>query len=147
MSDSSRSPDEAVVRVLREQGEGHARLDEITLRLRQASDMESLASALDELSTELEEHFAHEEHPQGIFALLGTRAPAQRAQLEVLLGEHTDILENARSLVQLARVGEADPGRIGQDTGRLLRLIKDHERRESAAADDVLLQGRKPPKS
>jgi hypothetical protein len=147
MSDSSRSPDEEVLRVRQEQEKDHARMDEITLRLRQASDLVSLAAALDELSTELEEHFAQEERPQGIFALLGTRAPAQRVQFESLLDEHADLLERARSLVERARVGGADEERIGQDTGRLLRLIREHEHRENAAADDVLRQGMKRPKS
>ena len=140
MSDSSRSPDEEVLRVRQEQEKDHARLDEITLRLRQASDLVSLAAALDELSTELEEHFAQEERPQGIFALLGTHAPAQRVRFESLLDEHADLLERAR-------VGGADEERIGQDTGRLLRLIREHEHRENAAADDVLRQGKKRPQS
>jgi hypothetical protein len=147
MSDSSRSPDEEVLRVRQEQEKDHARLDEITLRLRQASDLVSLAAALDELSTELEEHFAQEERPQGIFALLGTRAPAQRVRFESLLDEHADLLESARSLVERARVGGADEERIGQDTGRLLRLIKEHEHRENAAAADVFHRGKRRPKS
>ena len=118
--------------------EDHARLHEITRRIRQTHDLGALVEALDDLNDALVEHFAHEEHPQGLYAVLGTRAPEVRQKFAAVLAEHARILENVQSLVLKARRPEGDHRSLAEQAALLSHLLGDHEMRESQVARAIL---------
>ncbi len=128
--------DEAAAHIERTQYEDHERLEQITQRLRQAHDLETIAGALDELDTALAEHFAREESPQGLYAMLGIRAPERRAQIEALLEEHERIIANVRTLAQ--RSSFSDRSGLAEEASRLAGHLEDHEKRENALTESAL---------
>ncbi|HET6412016.1 MAG TPA: isocitrate lyase [Anaeromyxobacter sp.] len=111
--------------------EDHRRLELLTRRLTRSGDATSLASALEDLSRTLREHFAYEEHATGLFGLVGTRDPGLGTELEALVKEHRDILRTVSGLVELAK---APPGTTSGDlaslAGALAARIAEHESRE-----------------
>jgi isocitrate lyase len=118
--------------------EDHERLHQITRRLRQTHDLGELAEALDQLNEALVEHFAREEHPQGLYAVLGTRAPEVRRKFAAILAEHARILENVQSLVLKARGAEGDHRSLSEQAALLAHVLGDHEKRESQVARAIL---------
>ena len=118
--------------------EDHERLHEITRRIRQTHDLGVLAEALDDLNEALVEHFAHEEHPQGLYAVLGTRAPEVRQKVAAILAEHARILDNVQSLVLKARRPEGEHRSLAEQAALLANLLGDHEKRENQVARAVL---------
>jgi len=116
----------------------HERLHDISRRVRQTKDLPSLAAALEELNGALVEHFAHEEHPQGLFAILGTRAPADRQRFAEILAEHESILANARELLDQARKGRGEHAGLAAQAAMLARILGDHERRETQVTQAIL---------
>ncbi|HEU4382547.1 MAG TPA: isocitrate lyase [Anaeromyxobacteraceae bacterium] len=118
--------------------EDHDRLHQITRRIRQTHDLGQLADALDELNAALVEHFAHEEHPQGLYGILGSRAPEVRRKFAAILAEHARILENVQSLVLRARAAEGDHRTLSEQAALLAHLLGDHEMRESQVARALL---------
>jgi isocitrate lyase len=129
---------ETVGRAQRVIDEDHQRLSEIARRLRQTHDLGQLAEALDDLNGALREHFAREEHPQGLYALLGARAPEVRRKLAAILAEHARILANAQELVLEARRPEGDHRSLSEQAARLAQLLGDHESREGQVAETAL---------
>jgi malate synthase len=132
----SGAEDEAVARAERIQHEDHERLERITYRLRQAHDLETVAQALEELDIALSDHFAREEGPQGLYGVLGMRAPQRREQIEALLAEHERLIANVRALTQRAR--RADRTGLAEEASRLAGRVEDHEKRENALAESAL---------
>ncbi len=118
--------------------EDHQTLHQITRRLRQTHDLSELAVALDDLNAALVEHFAREEHPQGLYALLGARAPEVRRKLAAILAEHARILENVQSLVLRARGPDGDHHSLSEQAALLAHLLGDHEMRESQVTRTLL---------
>ncbi|HEY6105977.1 MAG TPA: hemerythrin domain-containing protein, partial [Anaeromyxobacteraceae bacterium] len=118
--------------------EEHERLHEITRRIRRTHDLGALAEALDDLNGALVEHFAHEEHPQGLYALLGVGAPENRKKFAAILAEHARILENVQSLVLKARRSDGDHRSLAEQAALLAHLLGDHERRENLVARAIL---------
>ncbi len=118
--------------------EDHDRLHQITRRIRQTHDLSELADTLDELNAALVEHFAHEEHPQGLYAVLGTHAPEARRKFAAILAEHARILENVQSLVLKARGAGGDHGSIAEQAALLAHILGDHEARENQVARAIL---------
>ncbi len=113
--------------------EEHDRLHGIARRLRRTSDLGALAGALDELSQALAEHFAREEHPRGLHALLGAGAPEVRRTLADIAAEHPRILASARELAARARRPEGDHRALSDQAALLAQFISDHEERETRA--------------
>ncbi|HYQ82182.1 MAG TPA: hemerythrin domain-containing protein, partial [Anaeromyxobacteraceae bacterium] len=124
--------------------EDHDRLHGITRRIRQTHDFSELADALDELNAALVDHFAREEHPQGLYAVLGTRGPELRRKFAAILAEHARILENVQSLVLRARGAGGDHGSIAEQAALLAHLLGDHEARESQVTRAILAPAAEP---
>jgi hemerythrin len=131
-------PGDTVRRAQRIIDEDHARLHEITRRIKQSKDLAALAEALDDLNQTLVEHFAHEEHPQGLFAILGTKAPSERQKFSEILAEHESILENVRELLAQARSGKAAHAGLAAQAAMLGNILGDHERRESQVTAAIM---------
>jgi malate synthase len=124
---------QAIAQVTRVLEEDHARVEELAARLRDAKDVAGIASALEELSQALREHFAHEEHAKGFYGVLAARSPETHTQLEDLVREHRRILDELGELLQRAK---SPAGQTAQElTGRagaLFSTLMAHEKREIA---------------
>jgi len=119
----------AAAQVSRAIQEDHVRLDDLVARLKGARDIHALGAALEELSTMLTEHFAHEEHAKGFYGLLGARSPEYRAELLRMIEEHQQILKAITSLQERSK-GPSTSRDLEPATGSLLAQIESHERRE-----------------
>jgi hemerythrin len=131
--------EDSVERAQRVLDQDHERLHPIGWRIQQsASDGKALAAALEELNSALIEHFAHEESPQGLLALLGTNASAERQAFAEILAEHRSILANAQELLSQARAGTGSPAGLAAQATMLTRFLGDHEEREKQVTTAVL---------
>ena len=117
----------------------HERLYPIDWRIQQSgSDGKALAAALEELNSALVEHFAHEEDPQGLLAILGPDAPAERQAFAEILAEHESILANVQELRSQARAGVTSPAGLAAQATMLARILGDHEQREKQVTKAIL---------
>jgi hypothetical protein len=115
------------------------RLHPIGWRIQQsASDGTALAAALEELHSALTEHFAHEESPQGLLAITGAGAAAERQALSEILAEHESILANVQELLSQARAGTTSPAGLAAQATMLTRILGDHEEREKQVTKEIL---------
>ncbi|HVP69575.1 MAG TPA: malate synthase A [Anaeromyxobacteraceae bacterium] len=131
-------PSDTVQRAQRLLDEDHAKLHEIGRRIRQSKEMPTLVRALEDLNATLVEHFAREEHPQGLFAILGTKAPVERQKFAEILAEHESILANVRELLDQAREGKGEHAGLAAQAAMLSRILGDHEKRESEVTQAIL---------
>ena len=130
---------DSVERAQRVLDQDHERLHPIGWRIQEsASDGKALTAALEELHSALTEHFAHEESPQGLLALLGTNASAERQAFAEILAEHRSILANAQELLSQARAGTGSPAVVAAQATMLTRFLGDHEEREKQVTTAVL---------
>jgi hemerythrin len=117
----------------------HERLHPIGWRIQQsASDGKALAAALAELNSALIEHFAHEESPKGLLAILGANASAERQAFAEILAEHESILANVQELLAQARAGTTSPAGLSARATMLTRFLGDHEHREGQVTAAIL---------
>jgi isocitrate lyase len=111
--------------------EDHERLGELTARLRNAQGIASIATALEDLSQTLREHFAHEEHAKGLYGLVGARSPTHRQQLSRMMEEHQEILKAVGALVERAKgPGLMSAGELGAAAGDIATKLAEHEASE-----------------
>jgi len=130
---------DSVERAQRVLDQDHERLHPIGWRIQQSgSDGKALAAALEELHSALIEHFAHEESPQGLLAITGTRASADGQALAEILAEHQSVLENVQELLSQARAGVTSPASLAAQATMLTRILGDHEEREKQLTTAIL---------
>jgi hemerythrin len=130
---------DSVERAQRVLDQDHERLYPIGWRIQQsASNGKALTAALEELNSALIEHFAHEESPQGLLAILGTNASAERQAFAEILAEHHSILANVQELLSQARAGTTSPAALGAQATMLTRILGDHEERERHLTKAIL---------
>lgn len=128
----------SVARAFAELRDDHRRLEELLERLRTARDLPLLVSTLKELNSALVAHFAREEHPGGLYDVLGVCAPQHRAPLRELVDEHYRILGTVRELVQRTRELEERFIREREEVLHLADRLREHETREHALAREAL---------
>jgi len=116
----------------------HAKLHEIIHRIKKSKDMPALASTLHELNDTLVDHFAREEHPQGLFAILGTRSPKEREAFAEILAEHESILVNVRELLDQARATKGEHAGLAAQAAMLGSILGDHEKREAQVTAAIM---------
>jgi hemerythrin len=130
---------DSVERAQRLLDQDHERLHPIGSRIQQsASDGKALTAALEELHSALIEHFAHEEGPQGLLAILGTNAPAEWQAFAEILAEHESVLANVQELLSQARAGTTSPAGLAAQATMLTRILGDHEEREKQVTTAIL---------
>jgi hypothetical protein len=116
----------------------HRRVDELVVRLRTATDLTSLVSALEELGTVLVAHFAHEESPGGIYEVMGVASPELRTPLGDLLGEHYGLLTDIRALAGRGReILERSHVDLYAEARQLAERLQVHEAKEDAMAGAI----------
>jgi hemerythrin len=130
---------DSVERAQRVLDQDHERLHPIGWRIQQsASDGKALAAALEELDCALIEHFAHEESPEGLLAILGTNASPERQAFAEILAEHESVLANVQELLSQARAGTTSPAGLAAQATMLTRILADHEEREKQLTTAIL---------
>jgi hemerythrin len=130
---------DSVERAQRLLDQDHERLHPIGWRIQEsASDGKALTAALEELHSALTEHFAHEESPQGLLAILGTNASAEWQAFAEILAEHESVLANVQELLSQARAGTTSPAGLAAQATMLTRFLGDHEEREKQVTMAIL---------
>ena len=100
---------------------------------RHAVDQLGLLAAFADVHDFLRLHFAHEEGPDGLFALVREHAPAYEEQAEVLQREHAALLASAQFIA--ARATTLSHGQLGAEVAEFVALVRAHE-----IAEGVLYQ-------
>lgn len=104
----------------------------------------ALLETLARLPKMLREHFAHEEHNEGLYDDVRRRRPAMAPQLEALQRDHGTILEEFEAL--LARVkghvesepeGEGVADAVAHHLRQCIGRLRNHELEESTMIGDV----------
>jgi malate synthase A len=113
----------------------HRALEAITSQVKAARDLGSLGAALAELSTFLTGHFDREERDQGVFGILAARGVSEL--VDGFLGEHRKILAEVNRLSDDARRG-VPAAQLGEGAARVASILRDHEVREHAFAEQAL---------
>jgi hypothetical protein len=108
-----------------------------------AADVETIASGLRDLPATLEEHFAEEVAPGGLYDGLRHRRPTVEPELTRLLGDHAALTEQVNALVAQASACASGAGASGDletlRTGTLAfaDLLRRHERIESRLVSEI----------
>ncbi|MHB8877589.1 MAG: malate synthase A [Myxococcaceae bacterium] len=114
----------------------HARVEQMTLRLRNASTLQEFVTATDELRETLRAHFQYEEAEQGFYAMLRASAPEFTTEITHMLQEHRRLLDEVTRFAQRVRTA-TDPARLTADAARLSSELHDHEQQEHAMASSA----------
>ncbi len=117
--------------------ENHRRLGRVLVRLEHAAMPADLAPVLMEFDVVLRRHFAQEEGPQGLFAIVRTRAPHRREEARALEAEHHRLIADLGELVRRARE-RPDNARILGEAARFSMRVRQHERSETKLLIDAL---------
>ena len=116
----------------------HLRLERLAERLRSASDLPELVSAIEELAQALSAHFAHEERPGGLYDALGLCAPEHRDRVRALVDEHLRLLAGARSLAMRGRALLERSRELQHEATDFAATLRGHEVREHALAREAM---------
>lgn len=118
--------------------EEHRRLEHLMDLLQAAKDLPTLVASADELRQALTTHFAHEEHPGGLYDSLKLCVPEHRKELAQLVEDHRHL---GATLWQLyRRAGELDARfqELRTEVAQLVAALREHERREHDLAQQAL---------
>jgi len=120
--------------------EEHERLRVLLDRLNASDDLREILPRLIELKDLLAVHFAHEEAPDGMHALIGDTAPRLLTRVDRLMKEHEGFLRSAIELTSRTRscLDETVAG-IRTDIRKLSAELSDHDRAETEILNDALL--------
>jgi hypothetical protein len=112
----------------------HRGLAALLRRLGRAGDRATLAAGLDELHAALRAHFAHEEHPGGLYERLGALGPEHQAAVRGLVGDHFEMLCAVRGMATRVRHDDEPVAVFLAEITKLMTWIEDHEVREHTLA-------------
>lgn len=119
----------------------HRRLDQLEDLLQAAKGLPALLSAAEELRQALLSHFAHEEHPGGLYDSLKFCAPQHREELAQLVEDHRHINLAVWQLCQRARAPEARLQDLRREAAQFVKKLRQHEEREHEMAHQALGEG------
>ena len=112
----------------------HRKLEQLAAQLRAAKGLPALLSAAEQLHKALILHFAHEEHPGGLYDSLKYCVAQHSKELAQLVEEHHDITAAAWQLCQRAHDSKARLQTLRKEAAQLSRTIQRHEKREAGIA-------------
>ena len=120
----------------REIMEDHRQLGDLLTQLHQAPHLSDTSRLLGDLQGLLRRHFAREESPDGLFEMIGSRAPHHRETVQALASEHVTFLTELDELAATpeGRAVEAISDRVI----RFVTRLREHESRESKLLLDSL---------
>ncbi len=119
----------------------HRRLEQLADLLQAAKALPALLSAAEELRTALMSHFAHEEHPGGLYDSLKFCVPQHREELAQLVEDHGQITVAVWQLCQSARNPKADLQALRREAAQIVKKLHHHEKREHEMAHQALGKG------
>ena len=110
--------------------EEHRELEQLMGLLEEANDLSALVSSADELRQALTLHFAHEEHPGGLYDSLKICVPEHRRELAQLVEDHRQMGAALWQLYRRARELDARFQELRTEVARWVAALREHERRE-----------------
>jgi CBS domain-containing protein len=119
----------------------HHKLGQLSDRLHAAKDLPALLSAAEDLHDALASHFAHEEHPGGLYDCLNFCVPQHREDLAQLVQDHRDLTAALWQLCQQARQPNPSFWDLREAAEQFIKDLQHHEEREHKIADEALPKG------
>lgn len=117
----------------------HDELRELVRALPTTRDLVHLAARLGELRARLEDHYAVEEGPDGLYEIVVTRAPRHHTRVQRLFDEHRDLLRRVDAIVTKTRaILDGPAADVHRDVAELVRVLDAHEVRETAMLGDAM---------
>ena len=109
--------------------------------LQAAKTLSALRSAAEEVRQFLPSHFAHEEHPGGLYDSMEFCFPQHRQELAQLIQDHRDLTAAAWQLCQRARDPKPRLPTLRKEAAQLIKKLHLHERLEHEIAHPPLSKG------
>jgi Hemerythrin HHE cation binding domain len=119
----------------------HHRLGQLSDLLHAAKNLPALLSAAEELRGALASHFAHEEHPGGLYDSLKLCVPQHREGLAQLVEDHRHMTTALWQLCERARHPKARLRDLRKEAEQFIKDLQHHEQREHKMADEALPKG------
>ena len=94
---------------------------------------------LSRLYSRLTEHFRREQNPGGLYEVLSAGEEGAGEMVNILVGEHFEILSQVRNAIDRTRQGIADAA-ISEHVAELVHMLRDHEEREEAFVARLLTE-------
>jgi uncharacterized coiled-coil DUF342 family protein len=118
--------------------EEHRELEQLMGLLEEANDLSALVSSADALRQALTLHFAHEEHPGGLYDSLKICVPEHRRELAQLVEDHRQMGAALWQLYRRARELDARFQGLRTEVAQLVAALREHERREHELAKQAV---------
>jgi Hemerythrin HHE cation binding domain len=130
---------EAVEEKRHEVFEDHEALRAILARVEGSNDLRRLPLQLVELRSLLQDHFALEEAPDGMAAVVRDNAPNQLGKLEGIMAQHPSLLDALDEILDKARrVVNGPLAELDDDLRALCDRLREHEAEETRLLTDAL---------
>ena len=127
-------PRGAVDHAIRDLEQEHLRLKQLSAKLLLTSEAADLAPLVRELRAALRDHFAHEEHPGGLYDRMGACSARFRDQVLTLIDDHYRILATLRMLSDSIESRRASADELEVEARGLADRLLAHELREHELA-------------
>jgi iron-sulfur cluster repair protein YtfE (RIC family) len=114
-----------------------SRIHQRLTQLHQATDLDTIAEALETLEPVLSSHFREEEAADGAFARLTAAAPAASGPVADFEREHAEILGQVQRLRGKVEAIQQSMDAVQAEMSLLVDRIRDHERHESEVVQAV----------
>jgi hypothetical protein len=121
----------------------HRDLRELLTQLAGGHDFESIAAGLRDLPKTLDDHFADEEAPGGLYDGLRHRRPACESEITRLCGEHVLLRDHVGALLERVQApgagsgGEAELASLREAALIFIDLLRGHERVETQLVSEI----------
>jgi hypothetical protein len=126
--------------VYNELADEHRELMALVERIRAHRGVIGLGPLLEQLHTLLIRHFSHEQFPGGLYDRMGAHDARYHDELKILIEDHCTILSSVRGLLERTRIAdEGDESSLPGDVAAVLLRLNEHERREHALADRLMV--------
>jgi len=118
----------------------HENLHNTVTFIEQTSDLRVLLPMLGDLRGQLENHFSHEEGPEGLHDAIGDSAPHFLTAVQRLFEEHRNFLSTLDQLIEEAQACWEGPlADILHQAETLCRKLQEHEAEETELLTDSVL--------
>jgi hypothetical protein len=119
--------------------EDHEALRAILARVEECTELRRLPLQLVELRVLLKDHFALEEAPDGMAAVVRDNAPNQLGRLQGLMSQHPSLLDALDEILDKARrVVNGPLTELDDDLRALCDRLREHEAEETRLLTDAL---------
>jgi len=118
--------------------EQHRNLRQTLEELEEASDPKQIAILLDRVNTQLADHFAEEEAPDGFALTIANTLPQNQTRLDQIFEEHADFLNRMSLLKRQIEEIQLSLATVRDELKYLCNDLRLHEERETRLVTDAV---------